>query len=286
MACEGIARICYPPYLCPIKWHCGRVARLSSAKAATAVRIRSMPPRKASHKTGGFLLFMVKKILLTLARLGLALVQLMLLAIILYRVMPVPGTPLMVQRKIEHSGSDFQIQKNWTPIEEMGKNLPHFAVTSEDPKFFKHWGFDFEQIQHAVSDNMDGRRLRGASTISQQTAKNLLLLPVRSFIRKGMEAIATVMMELLWNKKRILEVYLNIIETGNGIFGMEAAAQFYFKKPANKVSKVQAASMIAVLPNPIRWRPNKPAAIILVKRSKLQYLRQFVPVEQFYWFGK
>jgi monofunctional biosynthetic peptidoglycan transglycosylase len=201
-----------------------------------------------------------------------------------FRIIPVPFTPLMVQRLIEHRDTTYTEKKTWVPIEQMGLNIPHSVVTSEDPKFFNHFGFDFDQIYDAVNDNLEeGKRLRGASTISQQTAKNLFLLPVRSFIRKGVEVYFTLLLETCWTKKRILEVYLNIIETGNGLFGMEASAQKYFRKSCKQVSANEAALMVAVLPNPIRWTPSKPTPLIIKKKNIILSLKRYIPKSSFYW---
>ena len=211
--------------------------------------------------------------------------QLSLLSVILFRILPVPFTPLMVQRFIEHyNDTNYHFEKEWTSAKNINVELPLTIVTGEDPKFFNHFGFDFEQIKNSVEKNMEeGKRLRGASTITQQTAKNLFLLPVRSFIRKGIEVYFTILLEAIWNKKRILEVYMNIIETGSGIFGFEAATNHYFKHEAKKINANEAALMTAVLPNPIRWKPNKPDAFILRKKYVLLSLKKYIDKENFWW---
>src|SRR5690606_18292583 len=126
------------------------------------------------------------------------------------------------------------------------------VICSEDQNFLKHRGFDIQAIEKAIEDNQKGKRIRGGSTISQQTAKNVFLWPQRSWLRKGMEAYVTILIELIWSKERIMEVYLNSIEMGNGVYGAEAAAQYWFKKPASKLSKSEAAAIAAILPRPLK----------------------------------
>ncbi|PPL03767.1 monofunctional biosynthetic peptidoglycan transglycosylase [Parapedobacter indicus] len=175
-----------------------------------------------------------------------------------------PITWLMIQRGFERKsdGEAWKITKQWVPYEDLSDNLKRAAIAGEDARFLTHWGFDSEAIADAYQRNKDGGRLRGGSTISQQTAKNVFLWPNRSWIRKGFETYFTLLIELFWSKKRILEVYLNVIETGDGLYGVEAATQHYFGKSAKSLTKRQAALLIAVLPNPRRWSPAKPTAFI------------------------
>lgn len=184
--------------------------------------------------------------------------------VIAYRFINPPITWLMIQRGIERkmAGKDWKIQKEWRNFDELSDNLKRAALGGEDAKFLQHWGFDFEGIEYAWKRNQKSQRIRGGSTITQQTAKNVFLWPGRSWIRKGFEAYFTVLMELFWSKKRILEVYLNVIETGDGIYGAEEASQVYFKRSAENLSRSQASLLIAVLPNPLRWSPAKPTAYI------------------------
>ncbi len=174
----------------------------------------------------------------------------------------------MVQRGFERKidGKAWKMEKKWRDFDDLSDNLKYAAMAGEDAHFLKHWGFDIKSIQKAYKKNQAGKRVRGGSTISQQTAKNVFLWPGRSWIRKGFEAYFTALIELLWTKKRIMEVYLNVIETGDGIYGAEAATQFYYKKPATRLSKGQAALLIAVLPNPRRWSPTKPTPYIYHKQ--------------------
>lgn len=180
-----------------------------------------------------------------------------------------PVTWLMVQRGFERKadGKDWKLEKKWRNFDELSENLKYAAMAGEDARFLSHWGFDAKSIQQAYEKNQSGKPMRGGSTISQQTAKNVFLWPGRSWIRKGFEAYFTVLIEALWGKKRIMEVYLNVIEMGDGIYGAEAATQFYYKKPATQLSKAQAALLIAVLPNPRRWTPAKPTAYIYKKQG-------------------
>ncbi len=173
-----------------------------------------------------------------------------------------------MQRAIERKwdGKSWKIEKEWKSFDELSDNLKLAAVAGEDAHFLEHWGFDMKSIQKAYAKNKAGKPIRGGSTISQQTAKNVFLWPGRSWIRKGFEAYFTLLIELLWSKERILEVYLNVAEMGDGIYGAEAAMQHYFNKSSEKMSKRQAALLIAVLPNPLRWSPAKPTKYIYYKQ--------------------
>ncbi|WP_417760781.1 monofunctional biosynthetic peptidoglycan transglycosylase [Shewanella sp.] len=143
-----------------------------------------------------------------------------------------------------------QVAQQWRPLSQISPNMQLAVIASEDQRFPEHFGFDVKQIKNAIEDAQNGEGLRGASTISQQTAKNLFMWPSRSFVRKGFEAWFTLLLELCWDKQRILEVYLNVVEFGPGIYGVEAAAQHYFHKPAAKLNAYEAASLAALLPNP------------------------------------
>jgi monofunctional biosynthetic peptidoglycan transglycosylase len=190
--------------------------------------------------------------------------------VILYRFVPVPITPLMVIRLVEQGldpEKELRLVKDWVPISEMSKHAPQAVVASEDQTFMKHNGFDFKSMKKAWESNKTNNRVRGASTISQQTAKNVFLWPSRSYIRKGFEAYFTVLIEIFWSKERILEVYLNVIEMGDGVYGIQAASQTFFDKDAAKLSKGQAALIAAVLPNPRRWSPARPTSYIQGRKS-------------------
>ncbi len=185
--------------------------------------------------------------------------------VLLFRFVPVYITPLMLIRSVEQlsEGKKLQLQHNWVSIDRISKNLALAVVCSEDQNFMDHFGFDLKAIEHSVEASWKGtKRIRGASTISQQTAKNVFLWPDRSWVRKGLEVYFTVLIEIFWSKERILEVYLNSIEMGNGIYGAEAASRYYFQKSAKNLSKRQAAAIAAVLPNPREYRANPPSSYI------------------------
>ncbi len=188
-------------------------------------------------------------------------VGLSLFLVILFRFVPVYITPLMLLRSAEQltEGKNLQLQHQWVSIEAISKNLLLAVICSEDQSFMKHFGFDFKAIEASLANADRGsKRLPGASTISQQTAKNVFLYPSRSWVRKGLEAYFTVLIEFCWSKKRILEVYLNSIEMGNGIYGAEAASRHYFKTGALNLSRGQAAAIAAILPNPRKYSASQP----------------------------
>ncbi len=184
--------------------------------------------------------------------------------VILYKWVPVPFTPLMAIRYFENP--EEPIQHDWVPISEISPHLQLAVISSEDQNFLTHSGFDIKAIEKAMDENKKGKRIRGASSISQQTAKNVFLWPQRSWIRKGLEVYFTFMIELFWSKERILEVYLNSIEMGKGIYGAEAASLAWFKKPAAKLSAYEAAAIAAILPNPRQYRAN-PASNFINQRK-------------------
>jgi monofunctional biosynthetic peptidoglycan transglycosylase len=156
----------------------------------------------------------------------------------------------------------WKIEKTWVPFDQISINLKKAAVASEDQLFLEHHGFDLKAIERAIDKNQHSNKLIGGSTISQQTAKNVFLWPGRSYIRKAFEAYFTMLIEALWSKERIMEVYLNVIEMGDGIYGIEAASQEYFKKPAYELTRQQAALIVGVWPNPLKWTPARPTAYI------------------------
>jgi len=187
---------------------------------------------------------------------------------------PIYMTPLMVIRSVESiaSGEMPKNSKKWVSIEEISPNMVQAVVASEDNLFLSHHGFSFNAMTKAFEHNMKGKRIRGGSTISQQTAKNVFLFPQRSYIRKGLEAYFTVLIELIWSKERIMEVYLNVIEMGEGIYGVEAAAQEHFGVSASQLSKSQAAAIAACLPNPRRFDAGHPSGYIERRKSKIMSL--------------
>ncbi len=184
--------------------------------------------------------------------------------VLVFRFVPVPASGLMVQRRVESwsSGKPYASRHRWVPLEEISPSLGVAVIAAEDQNFTDHFGFDWQAIEKAVQHNEHSRRKRGASTVSQQTAKNLFLWSSRSWTRKGLEAWFTLLIEAGWSKKRILEVYLNIVEFGDGIYGAEAAARTYFGKPAKRLTPSEAALLAAVLPNPRKFKANAPSDYI------------------------
>lgn len=176
------------------------------------------------------------------------------IVVAVYRFAPPPVTWLMVQRVFEGRGFD----RRWVPMQKISPSLVRAVIAAEDARFCEHHGFDFEAIEKAMAANAAGRKLRGGSTISQQTAKNVFLWPGRDWVRKGLEAWFTVLIELGWGKERIMEVYLNSIEWGPGVYGAEAAAQRNFKVPASKLTAAQSARLAAIVPKPLSWKAAKP----------------------------
>ena len=177
----------------------------------------------------------------------------------IYRFVPPPGTILMAKRAIQGRGWDY----SWRPLEQISPALVQAAVASEDARFCEHHGFDFDAIQKAMEHNeRHPNRIRGASTISQQTAKNVFLWPGRDWVRKGLEVYFTELIELGWGKRRIMEVYLNVAEMGPGVYGAEAAARRYFKTDAKHLSPAQAARLVAVLPNPLKYKAAAPGKYV------------------------
>jgi len=185
-------------------------------------------------------------------------------SVILFRWVPIPVTPLMLIRCIEQKmdGKEMKLKKDWEPLEKISPHLQLAVVCSEDQNFIKHNGFDFEAIDKALEYNENHKQKRGASTISQQTAKNVFLWPGRSWIRKGFEVYFTFLIELFWSKERIMEVYLNVIEMGDGVYGAQAASKQFFKKDALQLSKTEAATLASVLPLPLKFNAGNPSTYI------------------------
>ena len=198
---------------------------------------------------------------------------------LIYRFVPVYITPLMVIRCGQQimNGEDLTLKHTWVPFEKISKHLPMAVIASEDNKFATHNGFDFQAIQQAVEDKEEGKRQRGASTISQQTAKNVFLWPESSWVRKGFEVYFTVLIEAVWSKQRIMEVYLNSIEMGKGIYGAEATARNKFHTTAKELSRSQCALIAATLPNPIRFDSANPSRYILRRQGRILRLMQLMP---------
>lgn len=191
--------------------------------------------------------------------------------IALFSVMPVPFSAVMVERQLGAwlSGDfGYVAHSDWVSMDEISPWMGLAVIAAEDQKFPEHWGFDVSAIEKALAHNeRNENRIRGASTLSQQTAKNLFLWDGRSWVRKGLEAGLTLGMETVWSKKRILTVYLNIAEFGDGVFGVEAAAQRYFHEPASRLSLSEAALLAAVLPNPLRFKANAPSGYVRSRQA-------------------
>lgn len=204
------------------------------------------------------------------------------LSVLLYRFVPVYITPLMLIRYAQGimAGEKPRLYHRWVSLEDMSRWLPQAVVASEDNLFLEHSGFDFQQIKKAIEENKTRKRARGASTISQQTAKNVFLWPGHSFIRKGLEAYFTFLIEQLWGKKRIMEVYLNSIEMGKNIYGAEAVAKYHFGTTARKLTRSQCALIVASLPNPLHFNSSAPSLYMQKRKRKILWLMdQIGPVK-------
>ncbi|GAB1415128.1 monofunctional biosynthetic peptidoglycan transglycosylase [Paludibacter sp.] len=190
----------------------------------------------------------------------------------------------MVIRSVESifEGKMPKNSKKWVPIEEISPNMVQAVIASEDNLFMEHYGFSFEDMKKAWKHNKKGKRIRGGSTISQQTAKNVFLWNKRSYVRKGLEAYFTLLIETFWSKKRIMEVYLNVIETGKGIYGVEAASLEYFGKNSSKLTQSQSALIAVCLPNPRKFNPAHPSPYIQKRKSFIQNMMYKVPKADFY----
>ncbi len=211
----------------------------------------------------------VKKILVKLL---LSLFLLSIFWVLLYKWVSPPATLHMIKRRAEAGAADKKdpaISYQFVSLEEMSEQLPLAVVASEDQLFLVHNGFDFKAIEDAFKRNRESDKVRGGSTISQQVAKNVFLWHGRSYFRKAVEAYFTFLIELIWGKQRILEVYLNIAEMGDGVFGVEAASQKYFNKPAAAIGRQQAALLAAVLPNPIKFSASNPSSYTRQRRSRI-----------------
>ncbi len=191
--------------------------------------------------------------------------------VLVFKFVPVFYTPLMLTRSIENKmgGKDMVCSHNWVPLDRISRNLQKAVIASEDGRFLTHHGFDFEAIQKAMENNEQGKKLKGGSTISQQTAKNVFLWQGRSYLRKGLEAYFTVLIELIWGKERIMEVYLNSIEMGDGVYGAQAACQYWYRKDATSLTKIQAAGIAAILPNPRKYKATNSSAYINRRKSRI-----------------
>lgn len=234
----------------------------------------------------------LRQIKLLFVKLVLSLFLLSVAWVLLYRWVSPPATLHMIQRRAEAGADDKadpEIKYTFVRLADMSQQLPLAVVASEDQLFLLHHGFDFDAIWDAFKRNQKGENIRGGSTISQQVAKNVFLWHGRSYIRKGVEAYFTLLIEVLWGKERIMEVYLNIAEMGDGVFGVEAASQAYFNKPAKDIGRQQAALLAAVLPNPIKFSAEKPSGYVRTRRARIaramgrlggtSYIQEILPEE-------
>ncbi len=192
---------------------------------------------------------------------------------------PVYVTPLMVIRCVQQvkRGEPIRLRHHWVALEDMSPHLPVAVMASEDQRFMEHHGFDFGEIGNAIKERRQGKRQRGASTISQQTAKNVFLWPGGGWVRKGLEVYFTGLIELMWSKSRIMEVYLNSIEMGEGIYGAEAVAQEHFGCSAQELTRSQCALIAATLPNPRRFSSKNPSPYMLKRQKRIEREMKFVP---------
>lgn len=199
--------------------------------------------------------------------------------VVVFRFLPPPATFLMLQRAAEGRGLD----KSWRPLSRIAPSLPLAAIAAEDARFCEHGGFDWAAIEAAAEGNAKGRKVRGGSTISQQTAKNVFLWPHRDYVRKGLEAGYTVLIERLWGKRRILEVYLNVVEWGPGVYGAEAAARRYFRTSAAQLTPQQSARLAAILPSPLKWRAVNPGRYVRGRARRIGANARLVRADDLAW---
>lgn len=224
---------------------------------------------------------MGKKILQFLIKCALWFLGISVFFVILFKFVPVPFTPLMAIRALEQkeAGKEMTCSHDWVSIDEMAPNLQKAVIASEDATFLSHNGFDFGAMQKAFKNNSKGKRLKGGSTISQQTAKNVFLWQGRSYFRKGLEAYFTVLIEIFWGKERIMEVYLNSIEMGDGVYGVEAASQHWYGKGAKSVSKREAAGIAAILPNPRKFKASHSSSYTERRKGRIMKHMNYVKLD-------
>jgi monofunctional biosynthetic peptidoglycan transglycosylase len=233
-----------------------------------ATKITSKKAKQPAKKDSGTFMSKVKRFLF---KAMLWFFGLSVFFVVLYKFVPVPFTPLMVIRVVENklAGKEIYFSHDWESIENISNNLQKAVIASEDGTFLTHNGFDFTAMQKAYKNNERGRRIKGGSTISQQTAKNVFLWQGRSYLRKGLEAYFTVLIELIWGKERIMEVYLNSIEMGNGVYGAQAATEHWYRKDASSLTPIQAAGIAAILPNPRKYSATSSSSYINNRKAKI-----------------
>ena len=224
---------------------------------------------------------MLKAVFRFIGKLILWFLGLSILSVVIFKFVPVPFTPLMLSRTIDHvmAGEPMKLSHDWEPIENISKNLQKAVIASEDGNFLDHNGFDFEAIQKAFESNQKGKKLKGGSTITQQVAKNVFLWQGRSYIRKGFEAYFTVLIEAIWSKERIMEVYLNSIEMGNDVYGAEAAAQHWYGKTAANLNAREAAGIAAILPNPRKFKAKNSSPYIERRKGRIVKIMRYITLD-------
>lgn len=236
-----------------------------------ATKITKRKPAKAPAEKTPKKQTRLRKVMRFLFKAMLWFFGLSILSVIIFKWVPVPFTPLMITRSIEQKwdGKEMVCKHDWIPIEDISLHMQKAVIASEDATFMTHNGFDFNAMRKAMKNNEKGKKLRGGSTISQQTAKNVFLWQGRSYIRKGFEAYFTFLIELIWGKERIMEVYLNSIEMGDGVYGVEAASQYWYKKKADDLTKRDAAGIAAILPNPRKYKASNSSSFIERRKSRI-----------------
>lgn len=234
---------------------------------ATKITSNSANKRSVKKQSHGFM----AQLRIILFKLILWFIGLSLFSVVFFKFVPIPFTPLMIIRAIENktAGKPVYFSHDWEPLENISVNLQKAVIASEDGLFLTHNGFDFRAMQKAYKSNERGRRIKGGSTISQQTAKNVFLWQGRSYIRKGLEAYFTVLIEFIWGKERIMEVYLNSIEMGDGVYGAQAAAEHWYRKDATNLTKKQAAGIAAILPNPRKYTATSSSSYVNRRKDKI-----------------
>jgi monofunctional biosynthetic peptidoglycan transglycosylase len=203
------------------------------------------------------------------------------LSVVLFRFVPVPFTPLMISRAFEQRerGEEMEAAHDWVPIEEISPELQKAVIASEDSNFLTHHGFDFDAMYKAYKSNKKGKRIKGGSTISQQTAKNVFLWQGRSYLRKGLEAYFTILIEVLWSKERIMEVYLNSIEMGDAVYGAQAASKYWYRKDAKNLTRYEAAGIAAILPNPLKYKATNSSSYINRRKGRIVRHMRYVKLD-------
>ena len=227
---------------------------------------------------------MFKKITRILFKILIWFVGISLFLVIIFKFVPVPFTPLMVFRVLENklAKKEIYFSHDWEPIENISVNLQKAVIASEDGTFLIHSGFDFKAMEKAYKSNERGRKIKGGSTISQQTAKNVFLWQGRSYLRKGLEAYFTVLIELIWGKERIMEVYLNSIEMGDGVYGAQAAAEYWYRKDVANLSPKQAAGIAAILPSPRKYKATNSTFYVNKRKDKIVRVMRYIGKLDYY----